>query len=96
MEVPLHIAILGGTIRIPTIDGDVDLTIPSGTQPNELKKLTSRGLPKINRSSRGDQIITLKVAIPKKITSKQKELLLEAFGGEKEEESGGIFKNLFK
>ncbi|KAJ3311473.1 hypothetical protein HDU76_003115, partial [Blyttiomyces sp. JEL0837] len=41
--VPLQMAILGGTIRVPTIDGDVELKIPPGTQPEERKRLPKRG-----------------------------------------------------
>ncbi|KAJ8324508.1 mdj1 protein precursor, variant 2 [Batrachochytrium dendrobatidis] len=84
--VPLHIAILGGSIRIPTVDGDVDLTIPPGTQPNERKVLRQRGAPNVSSrhgfgsSSRGDQWVTLEVEIPKSLTSEQKRLMMEAFG----------------
>ncbi|KAH6579393.1 hypothetical protein BASA61_010276 [Batrachochytrium salamandrivorans] len=87
--IPLHIAILGGTIRIPTIEGDVDLTIPSGTQPNERKVLRSRGAPDLSLKSsygssrRGDQWVTLVVEVPKSLTVEQKRLMMEAFGDKK-------------
>ena len=79
-QVPLTTAILGGQITIPTIDGDVEMTVPAGTQPGERKTLRKRGIPHLNRrNERGDQWVTLKVQIPTSISSKQKELLLEAF-----------------
>ncbi|KAI9093832.1 DnaJ protein [Phlyctochytrium arcticum] len=56
-EVPLSTAILGGTIRVPTIDGDVELSVPAGTQPNDRKRLRQRGVRKIDRAGdeRGDE-----------------------------------------
>jgi molecular chaperone DnaJ len=81
IQVPLHIALLGGVVRVPTVDGDVDLTIPPGTQPYEKKLLKNRGVSKINRkNTKGDQILTLKVNVPKGLTKNQKALLEEAFG----------------
>ncbi|KAI9340682.1 hypothetical protein DFJ73DRAFT_954200 [Zopfochytrium polystomum] len=83
VEVPLHVALLGGTVRVPTIDGDVDLKIPAGTQPEEVKRLARRGTRIVNRASsldRGDQYVTLRVAIPKSLTERQRAALEDAFG----------------
>ncbi|KAJ3211146.1 hypothetical protein HDU67_004759 [Dinochytrium kinnereticum] len=81
-DLPLHIAILGGTIRIPTIDGDVDLKVPPGTQMDERKRLPRRGIRVVGRgpTDRGDQYVTFKVHVPKDLTARQKKLLEEAFG----------------
>ncbi|KAJ3113905.1 hypothetical protein HDU96_002782 [Phlyctochytrium bullatum] len=86
-ELPLQTAILGGTIRIPTIDGDVDLKITPGTQPDERKRLPRRGIRLVNRPSndRGDQFVTFHVTIPKTLTAKQRTLIEEAFGVKKPE-----------
>ncbi|KND01086.1 chaperone DnaJ [Spizellomyces punctatus DAOM BR117] len=80
-DVPLEKALLGGTIRIPTIDGEVELQVPPGTQPMEKKRLRRRGVRKIDRmgDERGDQWVTLNVALPKTLTEKQRKLLEEAF-----------------
>ncbi|KAJ3224126.1 hypothetical protein HDU81_008730 [Chytriomyces hyalinus] len=78
--VPLHMAILGGSVRVPTIDGDVDLKIPAGTQPEEKKRLANRGVVKIGRSDRGDQYVTIKIAIPREISESQRKAFMEAFG----------------
>ncbi|ORY50476.1 hypothetical protein BCR33DRAFT_757328 [Rhizoclosmatium globosum] len=79
-SVPLHMAILGGTIRVPTVDGDVDLKIAPGTQPEERKRLQKRGVVKAGRSERGDQYVTIKIAIPREITEAQRKAFMEAFG----------------
>ncbi|ORY06428.1 hypothetical protein K493DRAFT_310562 [Basidiobolus meristosporus CBS 931.73] len=76
-KVPLHIAILGGNIRVPTLDGDVELKIPVGTQPEDVSILRNRGIKKLNRNAHGDQYVKLKVEIPRNVTPHQRELIEE-------------------
>jgi molecular chaperone DnaJ len=110
LDVPIDIAILGGSMRIPTIDGDVDLSIPAGTQPEQRKILRGRGVKRL-RGSRGDQVVTIKVKIPTGLTDVQKDLLRRAFGKEQQvpraettkpsdpeekKESDGSFVKFFK
>lgn len=83
-KVPLRVALLGGKVRIPTVDGDVELTISPGTQPGERQIMRKKGVARVRSSERGDQIITIKVEMPKTLTDRQKELLIEAFGTEEE------------
>ncbi|KAL7752069.1 mdj1 protein precursor [Sorochytrium milnesiophthora] len=66
-RIPLATALLGGTVRVPTIDGDVELRVAEGTQPGESKKLAYRGVPKINRpkDDRGHQYVNLIVEVPR-------------------------------
>jgi molecular chaperone DnaJ len=69
-------AILGSRIKVKTVDGPEELTIPPGTQPNTALTLENRGVPKLgNPVSRGDHLITVKVEIPTKITAEERELL---------------------
>ena len=56
---------LGGRIRIPTVDGDVELKVPSGSQPGDNVALRGRGIQRLRGTSRGDQIVTLKVELPR-------------------------------
>lgn len=80
-KVPLHVAMLGGSVQVPTVDGDVELTIQNGTQPGERKVMRGRGIASYNKqSAKGDQWVTMKVDIPKKLTNIQKDLLKQAFG----------------
>lgn len=76
-EIPLTMAILGGTIEVPTIDGEVKLKIRSGTQSGTLVRLRSRGIKKLHSNSRGDEYVRLLVKIPSKLTPRQKELIGE-------------------
>jgi molecular chaperone DnaJ len=77
--VPLTTAVLGGTARVPTIDGDVELKIPPGVQPEEKKVLRRRGVQEVGKpdGERGDQWVVLKVQIPKSVSERGKELLEE-------------------
>ncbi len=94
-------AILGCKLQVNTIDGKEELTIPAGTQPNTVLTLESKGVPKLgNPVSRGDHSIAIKVNIPTKISSEERELLEklatargEATGkGNKEGFLGGLFQ----
>ncbi|CAI2179142.1 339_t:CDS:2 [Funneliformis geosporum] len=63
--IPFYTAMLGGYIRVPTIEGDVELKVPSGTQPDQQALLKKRGVTNVESHYRGDQIITFKVDLPK-------------------------------
>lgn len=68
---------LGGRVRIPTIDGDVELKIPSGSQPGDNIALRGRGIQRFRGTTRGDQIVTLKVELPRSLRGRQKEIIEE-------------------
>ena len=69
-------AVLGGDIRISTVDGDVLYTVKPGTQTDTKVRLRGKGVPTLrNKQVRGDHYVTLVVQVPTKLTSEQKELL---------------------
>ncbi|MDE6796909.1 MAG: molecular chaperone DnaJ [Ruminococcus sp.] len=70
-------AVLGAEITVPTIDGDVKYTISEGTQTGTVFRLKGKGVKKINRNERGNQLVTIYVEVPKNLTKKQKDLLRE-------------------
>ncbi|KAG2200661.1 hypothetical protein INT47_005817 [Mucor saturninus] len=74
-KIPFYKAMLGGRIRIPTVDGDVDVKVPSGAQPGDNIALRGRGIQKLRSSARGDQIVTLKVELPRTLKGKQREII---------------------
>jgi len=75
VEVPVHYGqlVLGGKVRVPTLEGEEELAIAPGTSPDEILRLPGRGMPQGRR--RGDLLVHLKVVIPKKLTAKERELL---------------------
>lgn len=76
-EIPLILAITGGIINVPTIDGDLKLRIRPGTQSGSMVRLAGRGIKKLHGYGHGDQYVRLLVKIPDKLTRKQKEILEE-------------------
>jgi len=69
-------AILGDKIAINTVDGKKPLTIPAGTQPDTVLTLEGLGVPKLgNPVARGDHLIRVKIDIPTKIGSEEREVL---------------------
>ncbi len=85
MEINIAQASLGDEIKVPTIDGEETLKIPAGTQSGSVFRFKGRGVPYLRRAGRGDQLIITHVAIPKKLSEEQKELMHElalTLGGE--------------
>jgi curved DNA-binding protein len=78
-SVDVFTAILGGEAEVETLSGRVKLTIPSGTQPEQVFRLAGRGMPSVkNANEKGDLYVRLKVQVPKYLSPKQRELLEEA------------------
>jgi DnaJ-class molecular chaperone len=73
---------LGTELSVETINGEVKIRVPAGTQPDTLIRLSGRGVPRLRNGGYGDHYVRIKVIIPKKLSHKQKELLEEL---EKEE-----------
>ncbi|MGN0236435.1 MAG: molecular chaperone DnaJ [Paludibacteraceae bacterium] len=96
-------AVLGGQVQIPTLTGDVKITITPGTQPGKVLRMRGKGLPSIDQYGRqygtGDLLINVGVYIPEKLSRDEKKLI------EKLQDSPNIapgsadkknfFKNLF-
>ncbi|OUZ99856.1 Heat shock protein DnaJ [Macleaya cordata] len=71
-------AILGTVVKVKTVDGMTELQIPPGIQPGDVVVLAKKGAPKLNKPSiRGDHLFTIKVTIPNRISSRERELLEE-------------------
>ncbi len=71
----LFTAVLGGEVTLPTLSGDVVLTIPAGTQPGQTFRLTGRGMPTIkDPKTYGDLLARAKIIIPRHLSPKQLDL----------------------
>ena len=75
--IPLHTAIEGGTVEVPTITGRARLTIKPGTQPNEVLRMRGKGIPDLNGYGVGDQVINVNVFIPTKLDEEDKKVVEE-------------------
>ncbi len=79
-------AALGDTVEVPTVHGNVEMTIPAGTQTGKTFRLKGKGAPRLRGGSQGDQHVTVKIVTPTKLNDAQKEALLafaKASGDEK-------------
>jgi molecular chaperone DnaJ len=75
VDVPAPLAALGTRIDVPTLDGDVPLEIPAGTQPGETITLAGRGMPPLRRGRTGDLRVIVNVTVPRRLNREQRELL---------------------
>lgn len=88
-------AVLGADIEVPTLDGKVKLTIPEGTQPGAVFRLRGKGIPYLHGGGRGDQFITVSIAVPKGLTNSQKEHLKAFAASMGESDIGGGKTGIF-
>lgn len=89
-------ATLGDKITVPTVDGDVELTIPPGTQTGKVFRMRGKGVPRLRTdgttAGRGDQLVYIQVAVPTKLTDRQRELfqeLADTFGNDIQPQTSG-------
>ena len=76
-EMPIHFPTLalGGTVKVPTLDGRENLSIPSGTQPGARFRIRGKGMPNVGGRGHGDLHVIVKPVVPKKLSKEQKTLL---------------------
>ncbi len=76
-EVPISItqAILGASIKVPSLNGMVEVSIPAGTQSHKILRLKNKGLPKLTSHGRGDQLLRIILETPTNLSKEQKNIL---------------------
>lgn len=76
--VDLYTAVLGGEVRVPTLEGDVLLKIPAGTQNGRLFRLRGKGMPALRKAGqRGDLLAKVEVQLPTNLSAAQRKLFEE-------------------
>lgn len=77
MDLPITFteAALGTQVEVPTVDGKVKLKIPAGTQSGRKFRLKGKGAPRLKGKGKGDLIVTARVAVPEKLSKKQREAI---------------------
>ncbi len=76
LPIKLSDALLGNTYKVATIDGSVEIVIPAGIRDGEQLRVKNQGVP-IERSTRGDMLVRVKIQIPKSLSRKAKQLVEE-------------------
>ena len=90
IDIPISFpqAALGGDVNVPSLDGEVPLTLHPGTQSGSQYRLRGRGMPSVRGGGRGDELVTVHVVVPSKLGKRERELLEEyaRAGGDQIEE----------
>jgi len=68
---------LGTEVQVPTLEGNVSLKVPQGTQPNTILTVKGKGLPRHNGRGKGDELVRVNASVPTKLNDKEKSLLRE-------------------
>jgi curved DNA-binding protein len=78
VPVDVYTMLLGGEIEVPTLEGNVLLTIPAGTQNGRTFRLRGKGMPRLRQpEQRGDLFARVEAQLPAKLSARQKELVEE-------------------
>ncbi len=77
LPVSIYDLVLGGEVRVPTMTGDVTMTIPAGTQSHKTLRLAGKGMPKVRNGGSGDQYVRLIGQLPQNLTEKEQKLYKE-------------------
>lgn len=72
-EIPFSVAVLGGEIEVPTMRGNSMVKVSSGTESGAVLRMKGKGVHTDSR--KGDQLVRVKIAVPKKTTKQQREYL---------------------
>ena len=86
VDVAAPLAALGTKIMVPTLDGEVPLDVPAGTQPGSQIVMSGRGMPPLGRGRTGDLRVVVNVVTPRRLNRRQRELL-EKFAESLEEDN---------
>ena len=69
-HIPFTTAVFGGSVRVDTIDGQVNIKVPAGTQSGKKMRLRGKGVQKMNQpSERGDQFVTIQIEVPSHLSA---------------------------
>ncbi len=85
-------AVLGDEIEIPTIDGKAKLKIPAGTNSETTLRMAGKGLPSVHDDEPGDQMVKVRIEVPKKLSKKQVDLIRQLH---EEKPAKGLWGRMF-
>lgn len=96
LSVPFTQAALGAVVTVDTLDGEVEVDVPAGTQPDDVLTVRRRGLPATGGGGRGDLHLRVDVAVPRDLDGEQRDLLeqLAKLRGEDVPGAAGLFGRL--
>ncbi len=96
--ISIPMAVLGGEIEIPTLNGKVKLDIPTGIQPGKVMRLRGKGLGKLNSNAKGDQLVRIDIYVPKKLSQNERDMFEDMVQSENmqppKQKEKGFFKKV--
>jgi len=89
-------AALGAKLKVSTLEGDIEVKVPAGTQSGKVLRASGRGLQYVNSGKKGDLLLTVRVVTPQKLTKKEAETLKELakLRGETVEVDKGLWESI--
>jgi len=75
MPVSFVVAALGGQVKVPTLNGSVQMKVPAGTQSGKIFRLKNKGMPDVHGGSAGDEYVQVMLQVPTRLTSEQRKIL---------------------
>ena len=99
MDLNINIAqaALGAEVKVPTVEGESMLRIPPGTQPGDVIRMRGKGVPHLQSTARGDQLVVINLMVPKRLSAEERglfEQLAEKMGSEVLPQERGFFERL--
>jgi molecular chaperone DnaJ len=86
LHIPFYFAILGGSTKVPTVTGEEEIRIEKGTQNMSSITLRGKGMPHFGSVGHGDQVVTISLDVPSRISKEQEELIEKFADGDKHDE----------
>ena len=75
LNITVTMALLGGTVEVPTVDGRAKIKIAPGTHAGKVLRLGGKGIPDVNGYGRGDELVVVDITIPSKLSAEEKRLV---------------------
>mgnify|MGYP000929332822 CR=1 FL=1 len=75
LPIPLAVAVLGGTVDVPTVTGKAKMKIKEGTQNNSILRLQGKGMPSLRGGRRGDMYVKIVTEVPTSLSAEQRKAL---------------------
>lgn len=77
VAIPFSVATLGGTIEVPTVEGNLGIKVKAGTQNGIMLRLPDRGAPRVGGRGKGDEFVRIIVATPTRLNRQQRRIIEE-------------------
>jgi DnaJ-class molecular chaperone len=77
LAIPFSLAVLGGEVKVPTIESEIKIRIRPGTQSGTMMRLREQGVPHLHSRGKGDEYVRINVVVPEKLNHDQKNIIEE-------------------